>query len=210
MSTRIKRTYGSHPTSSAPPASPPPSNLASSPPSTPSRKRPLAEDPSLHNTPPRKKACFRFPSKPSTSTMPKYTKASTKKPKTKGKEEEKSQKQLTQLHFTLDTTVLRTCSICDLTYTKGAPDDEILHKTHCIRVQRGLEWGKEEERESTKAGVEELASSIKSSNGTKGRVVCFRADVGGKIGAKVWSSAHFVMLVTYHFHSCLFFLIPSI
>ncbi|KAI0818527.1 hypothetical protein BC629DRAFT_1256681, partial [Irpex lacteus] len=97
------------------------------------------------------------------------------------------QKQLTQLHFSLDTTVLRSCSLCSLTYTRGAPDDEALHRAHCARVQRGMEWGKEEEREwkSGKVGVEEVEGGIKLRNGTKGRIVCFRADVGGKIGAKL-------------------------
>lgn len=51
-----------------------------------------------------------------------------------------------------------------------------------------MEWGKEEEREwkSGKVGVEEVEGGIKLRNGTKGRIVCFRADVGGKIGAKVY------------------------
>ncbi|KAJ3557791.1 hypothetical protein NM688_g1278 [Phlebia brevispora] len=185
MTASIKRTYGSRsiPTTSS---SPPPSDLASSPPSTPrTHKRPLAEDSSLHNTPPRKKTCLTFPSKSTTFLPLRSTKSSFCKSKAKGKEKDTSQKQLTQLHFSLDTTVLRTCSICDLTYTRGAPDDELLHKTHCARVQRGLEWGKEEERDSQKADVEELSSSVKLKNGSKGRIVCFRADVTGKIGAKL-------------------------
>ena len=97
------------------------------------------------------------------------------------------QKQLTQLHFALDTSVLRTCSICSLTYTRGAPDDESLHRAHCARVQKGMEWGKEEEREAKngKVHVEEVASDVKLKNGAKGRIICFRADVGGKIGSKV-------------------------
>ena len=186
MASRIKRTYGTQIMQSAgPSSSPPPSDLSSSPTSIPSTsKRPLEEDSSLQNTPPRKKA-FVFPPKPMTLSHTRSTKLSAKKSKSKGKEKETGQKKLTQLHFSLDTTILRTCSICDLTYTKGAPDDEILHKTHCARVQRGLEWGKEEERESAKAGVEELESDIKLRNGVRGRIICFRADVGGKVGGKV-------------------------
>lgn len=50
-----------------------------------------------------------------------------------------------------------------------------------------MEWGKEEEREwrSGKASVEEIQGNIKLINGSKGRIICFRAEVGGKIGAKV-------------------------
>jgi len=59
------------------------------------------------------------------------------------------------------------------------------HRSHCARVQRGLEWGKEEERECVKANVEEVVGDIRLRNGMKGRVVCFRAEVGGKIGNKL-------------------------
>lgn len=50
-----------------------------------------------------------------------------------------------------------------------------------------MEWGKEEEREckSGKVNVEEVESDVRLKNGTKGRIICFRVDVGGKIGAKV-------------------------
>ncbi|OSX65115.1 hypothetical protein POSPLADRAFT_1083951, partial [Postia placenta MAD-698-R-SB12] len=95
------------------------------------------------------------------------------------------QQKLTQLHFALDTSVLRTCPLCELSYTRGAPDDESLHRKHCARVQRGLEWGKEEERELLKSGIEEIATGVKLKNSAKGRVICFRPDVGGKIGAKL-------------------------
>lgn len=95
------------------------------------------------------------------------------------------QKVLTQLHFSVDTTILRTCPLCDLSYTKGAPDDEALHKAHCARVLKGMEWGREEEREQVKVGVEEVAVGVKLKNGKKGRIICFKADAGGKIGQKV-------------------------
>lgn len=170
MPPSTKKTYGTQRSSS------PASHLDSSP--APSkRKRPLIDQLSFDNAPPRKKQ--QLSSKPKPKVGKSASKA-TAKGKDKGK-----QKQLTQLHFCLDTPILRTCPLCNLSYTRGAPDDEILHKSHCARVQRGLEWGKEEAREITKAGVEEVASSIKLNNGSKGRIIRFRADVGGKIGAKV-------------------------
>ena len=53
-----------------------------------------------------------------------------------------------------------------------------------------MEWGREEER--VKEGgkkdgvlVEEVAAGVKLKDGRKGRVICFRADAGGKIGHKV-------------------------
>lgn len=48
-----------------------------------------------------------------------------------------------------------------------------------------MEWGREEEREKIKAGVVEVAAGVKLKDGRRGRVVCFKADVGGKIGSKV-------------------------
>lgn len=53
--------------------------------------------------------------------------------------------------------------------------------------QRGMEWGKEEEREALKASVDEVATNVKLRDGTKGRIICFPASVGGKIGTKVRS-----------------------
>ncbi|KAG9318333.1 hypothetical protein JVU11DRAFT_421 [Chiua virens] len=95
-----------------------------------------------------------------------------------------NQKTLTQLHFVLDSSVLRTCPLCVLSYTKGAPDDEALHRTHCGRVQRGMEWRKEEEREALKASVNEVATNVKLRDGSKGRIICFPASLAGKIGTK--------------------------
>ncbi|KZT28485.1 hypothetical protein NEOLEDRAFT_1043957, partial [Neolentinus lepideus HHB14362 ss-1] len=96
-----------------------------------------------------------------------------------------NKKTLTQLHFALETSVLCTCATCGLSYTKGAPDDEILHRSHCVRVQRGMDWAREEEKERIKAGVEEIASVVRLKDGRKGRIICFKADVGGKIGSKL-------------------------
>ncbi|KAI6109953.1 hypothetical protein F5141DRAFT_1278236 [Pisolithus sp. B1] len=95
------------------------------------------------------------------------------------------QKTLTQLHFVLDSSVLRACTLCGLSYTRGAPDDEALHRSHCGRVQRGMEWGREEERESLKAGVTEISANVRIKNGTCGRIICFPANVGGRIGSKL-------------------------
>lgn len=97
----------------------------------------------------------------------------------------KTQQILTQLHFALDASVLKTCSLCALSYTRGAPDDEALHRSHCGRVQRGMEWGREEERDALKASVDEVATNVKLRDGAKGRIICFPATVGGKIGTKV-------------------------
>ena len=176
MSSKVKRTYGTRPTLTSRSSSPP-SDLASSPPVV-KRKRTLTEQLSFHNAPAAKK--------------PRLSgKTSAKSDKLKGVKDK--QKQLTQLHFALETSVLRTCALCDLTYTKGAPDDESLHRSHCARVQRGLEWGKEEEREFVKANVEELVSDIRLKNGARGRIVCFRAEAGGKIGAKVCPFKQFML-----------------
>ncbi|OBZ75428.1 hypothetical protein A0H81_04120 [Grifola frondosa] len=170
MTPKVKRTYGSRLARPVVPSSPP--SELTSPPSL-KRKRPLSEHTSVQNTPPAKK-------------QHRGAKLTTKQDSKvqKGKQKPK-QKQLTQLHFSLDTSVLRTCPLCDLSYTKGAPDDESLHRAHCARVRRGLEWGKEEQREMAKGGVEELSSGLKLKSGDRGRIICFRPDIGGKIGAKL-------------------------
>ncbi|EKM82793.1 hypothetical protein AGABI1DRAFT_111363 [Agaricus bisporus var. burnettii JB137-S8] len=97
-----------------------------------------------------------------------------------------SSSSLTQLHFSIDKSTLRTCPLCNLSYTKGAPEDESLHRTHCVRVQRGMEWGKEEERESSKIGVVEVASQVKvGKSGKRGRIISCPVDCSGKIGSKI-------------------------
>jgi hypothetical protein len=48
-----------------------------------------------------------------------------------------------------------------------------------------MEWGREEEREAEKAGVEEIQAAAKLKNGKKGRIICFKANVSGRIGSKV-------------------------
>lgn len=174
MTPQVKRTYSARVARPSLPSSPP-SELSSPP--TRKRKRPLVDHTSLQNSPPTKKQ--NVGKKP-------LLKPATKSQKAKGKQKsEQKPLKLTQLHFSLDVTVLRTCPLCELSYTKGAPDDESLHRKHCARVQKGLEWGREEEKEMLKAHVEELATGVKLKNGVKGRIICFRPDVGGKIGVKV-------------------------
>ncbi|KAF9068653.1 hypothetical protein BDP27DRAFT_772814 [Rhodocollybia butyracea] len=101
--------------------------------------------------------------------------------------EQPKQKTLTQLHFCIEQTIVRTCSLCKLSYTKGAEDDEALHRAHCARVQRGMEWGKEEERETLNAGAKEIQNRVRLKDGKNGRIICVDATVGGKIGSKLSS-----------------------
>jgi N-acetyltransferase len=111
-------------------------------------------------------------------------KALLKKPSAKAKP---VQKKLTQLHFIIDSSILVSCPKCGLSYTRGAAGDESLHRSHCARVLRGMEWGREEERERDREGVEfvEIDTAVKLKDGRRGRIICYRADAGGKIGAKV-------------------------
>jgi N-acetyltransferase len=129
------------------------------------RKRPLSDD-----------AAVSLPAK-----RPRVLGGAKRTPKPR----ESKKQNLIQLHFCTDRPILRTCPLCSLSYTKGAPDDEALHATHCARVQKGMEWGREEERECTKAGVTEVATGLKLKSGIRGRIISFRTDVGGRIGSKV-------------------------
>ena len=84
---------------------------------------------------------------------------------------------------------MRRCPLCDLSYIKGAEEDEALHKTHCARVQQGMEWGREEEKDGIRDGqsiILEVENNIKLTGAKeKARIICFPANVNGKIGAKV-------------------------
>ncbi|TFK44950.1 hypothetical protein BDQ12DRAFT_642011 [Crucibulum laeve] len=166
----VKRTYSARDRQNRPPPPSPSSSLT--PVSTPSpqkRKRPLDENSSLCNQtlPTLKRA--KFHKTPCALSSVKSTK----------------QKTLTQLHFCIDQNIFRTCSLCNLSYTKGAPDDETLHRAHCARVQRGIEWGREEEREAAKANVVEIERGVKLKDRKEGRIICFPANTTGKIGAKI-------------------------
>ena len=141
----------------------------------------MKEDSSLFPPLKRTKGLLKVPS--TTSTTKTKPKAQIKAKATN------QQKALTQLHFNIDQTTLRKCPLCDLSYIKGVEDDEALHKTHCARVQQGMEWRREEEKDGIRDGqsiILEVENDIKLA-GTKykGRIICLPADVKGKIGGKV-------------------------
>lgn len=169
--TKVIRTYGSKKTAQPRPTSSSPVSEAKE--SPPARKRTLHEHSSNlaleHSTPPLKRVKTSHKSKENVNFKSKQT-------------------SLTQLHFCIDQTIMKTCSKCSLTYTKGAPDDERLHRTQCARIQRGMEWGREEEKEGLKNGLSQMSTGVKLKDGSMGRIICFRADVGGKIGSKVCRS----------------------
>lgn len=48
-----------------------------------------------------------------------------------------------------------------------------------------MEWGREEERESTKVGVIEIATQVKLAKGKRGRIISCPAECTGKIGSKI-------------------------
>ncbi|KAG6833385.1 hypothetical protein H0H87_008002 [Tephrocybe sp. NHM501043] len=171
MSSKVKHTYGSKKGSVSRPI---PTFLPSSPGSddaSAKRKRPLEEQSNLSfkkAEPPLKRA----------RTTPKSK---------DGTKDGSRQRTLTQLHFCIDQTILRTCPRCSLSYTKGAPDDESLHRTHCMRIEKGMEWGREEEKEMAKAGIVQVTSGVRLKDGKRGRIIYFKADAGGRIGQKLTS-----------------------
>ena len=48
-----------------------------------------------------------------------------------------------------------------------------------------MEWGKEEEKERVKVGVEDIARGVQLKDGSKGRIISFKANVGGRLRSKV-------------------------
>ncbi|CAE6465935.1 unnamed protein product [Rhizoctonia solani] len=98
---------------------------------------------------------------------------------------------LAQLHFLSSKPILVTCKSCDLSYTRGAPEDESLHRAHCLRIVRGLEWSREERTLEKPLGsgspdVEVVEERCVLPNGDVGRIVRIRCDVvKGKLGQKV-------------------------
>ncbi|KAG6864972.1 hypothetical protein C0991_005879 [Blastosporella zonata] len=199
MSSKIKHTYGSRkPVSRSSSTLIPSSPVADE--ASPKRKRPLQEQSNISLKPPLKRA--------RTSLRQKDEAKDSKKQKT-----------LTQLHFCIDQTILRACPRCGLSYTKGAPDDESLHRTHCMRIQKGLEWGREEEKEMVKGGVMQVATNVRLKDGKKGRIIYFKADAGGKIGQKLSSLLETINLTLssppltpeiLHDSKAYLFLIPSL
>ncbi|KAG8729670.1 hypothetical protein FRC12_020805, partial [Ceratobasidium sp. 428] len=190
--TIVRRTYGSRATrvrdthsfsdismpSEA--SSPPRATLSSPPPAAPrtlsttllTRKRPLKGDlRSFFETDrPTKKLKFNpNPRKESTSTS------------SCSSENSMTPVTLTQLHFLTSKPILVTCKLCDLSYTRGAPEDEELHRTHCLRVSRGMEWSREERNlekpiGSGAAEVELVEERSILPNGVVGRIVRIRCD----------------------------------
>jgi len=183
MSSRIKRTYSRRDRSTLPSSSPPPEDPAPEPPTSSPSSTP-------HSPPIPKRSLsdaliFRPPAKKPRLTQPEAKRSlSSLASSSKWKPNPKKQS-LIQLHFSIDVSVLRKCPICDLSYTKGAQDDEVLHKSHCARIQRGLEWTKAETKESVKRGVAEIDSGIRLKDGSLGRILAVNANVTGKIGSKV-------------------------
>lgn len=95
-------------------------------------------------------------------------------------------KPLTQLFLTFSSKPsLISCPLCALSFTRGSPEDEELHKRHCKAVVQGMEWGREDERQALKSGAITVKSRIKLSSGDYGRIVSIRANVAGKLGTKV-------------------------
>src|SRR6266702_155900 len=123
------------------------------------RKRPLAERLSFHNTPQSLQTSRVIPSGPA-----RVSKSKTKHNPKRSKEDRPPK---------------------DLTHTKGAPEDETLHNSHCARVQRGMQWRRDEERAAAEAHVCEIATGVKLKGAKLGRIISVSADVGGKMGTKV-------------------------
>ena len=186
--TSVIHTYGSR-KRRLPDPRPPLSSPSSSPPATPpivrASKRPFSD---LASSFTNETSLFQ-PSKRLKPT-PRQTIPTTTKKKPKDTSKSKNKKTLTQLHFNIDQTTLRTCSLCDLSYIRGALGDEHLHRAHCSRVRQGMEWGRDEERERINlkhgSAIVEVDSTIKLKISKKvGRIICFPVDIGGKIGLKV-------------------------
>ncbi|ESK92893.1 hypothetical protein Moror_9049 [Moniliophthora roreri MCA 2997] len=157
MSSKVKRTYGSRASRAPFPPSSPIYSASTSSVLSSGTKRPLI----------------------TTDNRP------TKKARLNKDKDKPKQKTLTQLHFCIDQPVLRICSLCGMSYTKGAEDDESLHRTHCARIRKSMEWSKEEEKDKDKEGVVEIDIAVQLKGGNKGRIICIKADAGGRIGSKL-------------------------
>jgi len=59
-----------------------------------------------------------------------------------------------------------------------------------------MEWGKEEERESVKVGVVEIAKQVQIAGGKCGRIISCPAECVGKIGSKVRNIGHILLQPT--------------
>ena len=178
MATTVKKTYHKRTRTMAPllssspewPVPPPPPSTRAS------RKRARSENDDSENIHPTKRQNITVKALSTVTSNNKQTPPS-KKPR---------RKPLTQLQLALSTQpALRSCDLCGLSYTRGTPEDESLHRSHCARVTKGMEWGRDEEKERSRVGVSVVQEDVKLRGGEHGRVISFRADVSGKIGAKV-------------------------
>ncbi|KAF8522121.1 hypothetical protein BU17DRAFT_45101 [Hysterangium stoloniferum] len=195
----VKRTYAdrsrqylSSPRSSSPCTSPTAE-------STGKRKRTLLDSSAANAPPPKRASISGSDGNPKLRSTLNNLALSSRNPKStkSSKKAAIPAKPLTQLHFIVKSTV-RTCPLCSLSYIKGAVDDEALHKKHCGRIQRGLDWGKEEEKEAQRAGVRVIQAlvTVKGSTGTShGRIIAVPADATGKIGAKISSVLETINLI---------------
>jgi N-acetyltransferase len=122
---------------------------------------------------------------------------STKKPlKMDKKAEAGALKPLRQLTLALSSRPsMISCNLCALSYMRGAPEDEALHKSHCARVLRGSEWSREDEREAARSDTCSVVSTCELASGQFGRIISVRANVGGRLGAKVCCSVRALILV---------------
>ncbi|EJU00240.1 hypothetical protein DACRYDRAFT_68483, partial [Dacryopinax primogenitus] len=81
--------------------------------------------------------------------------------------------------------IVRTCQVCNLSYTIGAPEDEDLHKRHHARVVAGIEWSRGEEVSKGVEVIEEGVMVGKGKTKTKGRVLAFEGSCSGKVKSKL-------------------------
>ena len=176
MTTTVKKTYTKRTRTIAPSSSsslerPVPLSYVNT-----SRKRARDENDNGEDTQRAKRQNTIVKTGSTTTTKNKQTPPSKKPPR----------KPLTQLQLAFSTQpALRSCDLCGLSYTRGTPEDESLHRSHCARVTKGMEWGREEEKESRRAGVSVVQDDVKLKGGEHGRIISFRPNASGKIGTKV-------------------------
>ena len=62
-----------------------------------------------------------------------------------------------------------------------------LHKSHCTRVKKGMEWGRAEEKERGKASLDVtvIEEDVRTKDGQRGRIISVKATIAGKLGNKV-------------------------
>ena len=172
MATTVKKTYHKRTRTIVPVSSSPPVTLSTA---RVSSKRAREEDDG-ENLHPKKRR----------NTTAKILSTITNKNKQPPPSKKPQRKSLTQLQLAFSAQPsLRSCDLCGLSYTRGTPEDESLHRSHCARVTKGMEWGRTEEKESGGAGVSVVRQDVRLKCGEHGRIISFRADVSGRMGTKV-------------------------